>query len=66
MTSPAISRLRRLMLEQWIENAIALLDTADGDPDLEDTDTDHDSDFEDFDDEKEIDLPGAIRGGQGL
>ncbi|MCK4207176.1 hypothetical protein J3U99_20620 [Brucella pituitosa] len=36
MTSPAVKRLRRLMLEKWIEDAIALLDTIDGDPDFED------------------------------
>lgn len=46
MSSPAIYRLRRLMLEQWIEQAIALLDQIDGDPDLEDGD-------DDFTDERE-------------
>ena len=35
MPSPSVNRLRRLMLEKWIENAIALLDTLDGDCDLE-------------------------------
>ena len=36
MESLAVKRLRRLMLEKWIEDAIALLDTIDGDPDFED------------------------------
>ena len=35
MTSLAVKRFRRLMLEKWIEDAIALLDNLDGDPDLE-------------------------------
>ncbi|GGA81101.1 hypothetical protein GCM10011491_05490 [Brucella endophytica] len=43
----AVYRLRRLMLERWIEEAIALLDQIDGDPDFED-------DSED-DDERELD-----------
>lgn len=46
MSSPAINRLRRLFLEQWIDEAIALLDQIDGDADFEDT-------AEDFSDEGE-------------
>lgn len=57
MTSSAVYRLRRLMLEQWIEQAIALLDQIDGEPDLEDND-------EDFTDEREN--PERMMGGQGL
>lgn len=57
MTTTAIHRLRRLMLEQWIEQAIALLDQIDGEPDLEDSD-------EDFTDEREN--PERMMGGQGL
>ncbi|QNQ63563.1 hypothetical protein IB024_15040 [Brucella sp. 6810] len=57
MTSPAIYRLRRQMLEQWIEQAITLLDQLDGDPDLEDSD-------EDFTDEREN--PERMMGGQGV
>lgn len=57
MSSPAVYRLRRLMLEQWIERAIALLDQIDGEPDLEDSD-------EDFTDEREN--PERMMGGQGL
>ncbi|MCB4917106.1 hypothetical protein LAV78_01020 [Brucella intermedia] len=57
MTSPAIYRLRRLLLEKWIEEAIALLDQIDGEPDLEDSD-------EDFTDEREN--PERMLGGQGL
>ncbi len=57
MTSPAISRLRRLMLEQWIEEAIALLDQIDGDADFEDGD-------DDFSEERESFL--QMMGGQGL
>lgn len=56
MNSPAINRLRRLFLEQWIEQAITLLDQIDGDSDLEDTD-------EDFVDEREE--FGRILGGTG-
>lgn len=36
MRSPAIERFRRAELERWIATAIDLLDTMDGDPDLED------------------------------
>lgn len=36
VTGPAVKRLRRLMLEQWIEEMIWYLDRMDGDPDLED------------------------------
>jgi len=36
MISPAIYNFRRAELERWIDSAIALLDTIDGDPDLED------------------------------
>nr|WP_312969570.1 hypothetical protein [Brucella intermedia] len=57
MSSPTIRRLRRLMLEQWIEQAIALLDQMDGDPDLEESD-------ENFTDERET--PERMMGGQGL
>ncbi len=57
MTSPAIYRLRRLILEQWIEQAIALLDQMDGDPDLEDSD-------DDYVDEREN--PERMMGGQGV
>ena len=55
MNSPAIHRLRRLFLEQWIDEAIALLDQIDGDADFEDTD-------EDFVDERENfgKVPGGI------
>lgn len=56
MSSPAINRLRRLFLEQWIEQAITLLDQLDGDSDFEDTD-------EDFVDEREE--FGRILGGTG-
>jgi len=56
MSGLAIYRLRRLFLEQWIDEAIALLDQMDGDPDLEDSD-------EDFVDEREN--PGRILGGIG-
>lgn len=56
MSSPAINRLRRLFLEQWIEEAIGLLDQMDGDADFEDTD-------EDYVDEREN--PGRILGGIG-
>jgi hypothetical protein len=38
MISPAIFNFRRAELERWIDNAIALLDQIDGDPDLEDDD----------------------------
>lgn len=57
MSSPAINRLRRLFLEQWIEKAIGLLDQIDGDADLEDSD-------DDFCDERES--PLRMLGGQGL
>jgi len=57
MSSPAINRLRRLLLEQWIEEAIALLDQIDGDSDFEHAD-------EDFSDEREG--PLQMLGGQGL
>ncbi|MDG3575711.1 hypothetical protein P7F60_04890 [Rhizobium sp. YJ-22] len=36
MKSPAIYQFRRAELERWVENAIALLDEIDGDPDRED------------------------------
>lgn len=57
MSSSAINRLRRLFLEQWIDEAIALLDQIDGDADLEDAD-------DDFSDERESAL--RMLGGQGL
>ncbi|MGO1163522.1 hypothetical protein ACTOV4_16440 [Brucella sp. C7-11G] len=57
MSSPSINRLRRLFLEQWIDEAIALLDQLDGDADFEDTD-------EDYVDERES--PLQMLGGQGL
>lgn len=47
MPSPAVKRFRRLMLERWIEDAIALLDTMDGDPDFEDD--------REYEEEREID-----------
>jgi hypothetical protein len=47
MSSPAVHRLRRLTLEKWIEDAIALLDTIDGDPDFEDD--------REYEEEREID-----------
>jgi len=56
MSIPAINRLRRLFLEQWIDEAIALLDQIDRDADLEGTD-------EDFSDERES--PLQMFGGQG-
>ncbi|WP_200869465.1 hypothetical protein [Brucella rhizosphaerae] len=56
MSSPAINRLRRLFLEKWIDEAIALLDQLDGDADFEDTD-------EDFVDEREN--PEKMMGGIG-
>lgn len=36
MKSSAIERFRRAELERWVIAAIDLLDTMDGDPDLED------------------------------
>ncbi len=36
MRSPAIEKFRRAELERWVIAAIDLLDTMDGDPDLED------------------------------
>lgn len=57
MSSPAINRQRRLFLEQWIEEAIALLDQIDGDADFEDAD-------DDFSDERESSL--QMLGGQGV
>lgn len=36
MRSPVIEKFRRAELERWIIAAIDLLDTLDGDPDLED------------------------------
>lgn len=69
MSGKAIARLRRLMLEQWIEEMIWYLDRMDGDCDLEDSD--EDGDFEDFEDERELDhaeddSPMYIWGGQGI
>lgn len=58
MTAAAITAFRRQMLEHWIEQAIALLDQMDGDPDLEDDDREAD--------DAERDMPGLIRGGAGL
>lgn len=58
MTSPVVYRLRRRMLEQWIEDAIALLDKIDGDPELEDCESELDM--------GECDYPLQIWGGQGL
>ncbi|MEQ1405657.1 hypothetical protein ABK249_12000 [Neorhizobium sp. Rsf11] len=57
MISPAIYQFRRAEIERWIENAIALLDEIDGDPDLED------DELEDID-EREPPF-GIIRGGIG-
>jgi hypothetical protein len=56
--SPAIVAYRRRELERWIEQAIALLDTMDGDADLEDDALDHD--------DGEWDKPGRIVGGSCL
>lgn len=58
MTAAVIRRLRRTMLERWIEDAIALLDQIDGDPDLEDDDREAD--------DAERDMPGRIWGAAGL
>lgn len=58
MTAPVITNFRRQMLEHWIEQAIALLDQMDGDPDIEDDDREAD--------DAERDMPGLIRGGAGL
>lgn len=54
MSNSVIGRLRRLFLEQWIEEAITLLDQMDGDADFEDSE-------EDFVDEREE--CGRILGG---
>ena len=43
---PAVLRVRRAWLESWIEQAIALLDRIDGDPDLEPDLADATSDLE--------------------
>ena len=76
--SRAIPRYRRALLEQWIENAIALLDTLDGDPDLEDGADDEPSlgshakyrngrlEYDLEEDDAEFDLPGQVLGGQGV
>ncbi|WP_432346652.1 hypothetical protein WMC41_00605 [Shinella yambaruensis] len=47
----ALENFRRSELERWIDRAIDLLDTMDGDPDLED------DDLEDIDEREE---PNAI------
>ncbi len=52
----AINRLRRLFLEQWIDEAIALLDQLDGDADFEDSDEDYVDERESF---------GKVPGGIG-
>lgn len=57
MVHPIIRAYRRQQLEEWIERAIAILDTLDGDTDLED-DTEHD--------EAEDDAPDLMRGGNEL
>lgn len=41
MAAPSVLRLRRRYLEQWIEDAIALLDALDGDADCEPEPSDH-------------------------
>lgn len=41
MAARSIQRLRRQLLEQWIEEAIALLDSLDGDADCEPEPSDH-------------------------
>ena len=41
MAARSVQRLRRQLLEQWIEEAIALLDALDGDADLEPEPSDH-------------------------
>lgn len=49
MTSPSILASRRQLAEQYIEQLIALLDSLDGDPDLEDSnDTEPNGDELDF------------------
>ena len=58
MTAAVITSFRRQMLEHWIEQAIALLDQMDGDPDLEDDDSEAD--------DAERDMPGRIWGAAGL
>jgi hypothetical protein len=35
VAAPVVTRLRRKLLERWIEEAIALLDALDGDADIE-------------------------------
>lgn len=57
MSAPVITTFRRRMLECWIEDAIALLDQMDSDPDLED-----DSEADDATEDR----PGRIWGGQAL
>lgn len=75
-----VTRSLRQRIEATIDNLLALLDTIDGDPDLEDgndaepDETDQDGDEGDFsrseDDAVTADLygfiPGTIMGGQGL
>lgn len=56
INSPVIHSFRRRLLEKWIEDAIALLDQFDGDPDFEECDTD-------YEDEREE--PRYIMGGAG-
>lgn len=75
MTAAVITSYRRVMLERWIEQAIALLDQMDGDPDLE---PDADAEPEPLEpylagaagdlehDDAEEDRPGRIWGGAGL
>jgi hypothetical protein len=41
VAAPVVTRLRRKLLERWIEEAIALLDALDGDADLEPEPADH-------------------------
>lgn len=54
--NPVIYTFRRRLLEKWIEDAIALLDQCDGDPDFEECDTDY---------EDELEEPRYIMGGAG-
>lgn len=56
INSPVIHSFRRRLLEKWIEDAIALLGECDGDPGLEDCDTDY---------EDEQEEPRYIVGGAG-
>lgn len=47
MAAAIVLRHRRKLAEQYIEHLIALLDEMDGDPDLEDDETEQNGDEED-------------------